>query len=131
MLKRYRKHRVVAGVLFVNISDQYDKIIAPKSITVATVLTGNKIDLSVADFVHPVTKIQVPVNILGGLHVIVPRGVAVETRGIGILGSFTGVKSQGIHSGQDRPLVIVEGMTVLGGVHVSINKSVPPVKIIY
>ena len=43
------------------------------------ILSGIHLDLLVADFVYPETKINAG-TILGGLKLIVPRNVRVETR---------------------------------------------------
>ena len=131
MLERSTKHRMVGGILFIETSDPHGKFVVPKSITVTSVLSGSRLDFSMADFVYPVTKIRITGGVLSDLKVTVPRGVAVETRGIGILGSFKGLKSQSVHAAHDGPMILVEGVTVLGTVKVVVNENVPPVKTIY
>ncbi|CAJ1934411.1 unnamed protein product [Cylindrotheca closterium] len=117
------------GVLFIGTPRQTGKFTVPKNISVVSVLDGTKIDLSVADFVHPVTTIRVFPSVLSGVKIIVPRGVRVETQGLGILGGIKGI-SQNIPVSHDGPKIIVQGITVLGGIKVSVNHNVPPVQIV-
>jgi hypothetical protein len=118
------------GVLFIQTPNYTKgKFVLAKSLNVGHILSGTKIDLSRADFVHPVSTIYAG-TILGGIEVIVPRGVRVETSGIGILGGFKGMRSQTVNAGQDAPLVVIKGLAILGGVNVVVNDDVPPVRIV-
>mmetsp|Transcript_10021 Transcript_10021/g.23425 ORF Transcript_10021/g.23425 Transcript_10021/m.23425 type:complete len:203 (-) Transcript_10021:320-928(-) len=120
------------GVLFVTLPTNYrGKFTVPKSIKAGHLLSDDKIDLSYADFVHPVTKITAGA-ILGGLKVVVPKGVRVEMQGIGILGSFEyRHKGQTVGVDHDSPLVVLKGFSILGGVDVKVNESVPPVRVMH
>jgi predicted membrane protein len=104
---------------------------SPKASTSVThILSGTKIDLSRADFVRPVSTIYVG-TILGGVKVIVPGGVHVKTSGIGIMSGLKGMRSQAVKAGgQDAPLVMINGLTILGRVKVVVNDDVPPVRIV-
>ena len=128
MLQRART-QAMGGILFIETSGSAGKFTLAKEIGVGRILGGDKIDLSRADFVHPITTITAG-TILGGLKVIVPRGVRVETRGLGILGGFKGLSNQTVHAGEQAPLVIIQGLSILGGVKVTLNEYVPPLKII-
>jgi len=119
-----------AGILFIQTPNYAKgKFALAKSLSVGHILSGTKIDLSRADFVHPITTIHAG-TILGGVKVIVPRGVRVETNGIGILGGFKGMQSQTVNAGQDAPLIVINGLAILGGVKVIVNTTVPPVRIV-
>jgi len=120
------------GVLFIQKSKTFrGKFTLGKNVNAAHILSGDKIDLSMADFIYPVTKIVVSA-ILGGVEVIVPRGVRVQANGLGILGGFEGTKSgQNLDIGQDAPLIVVKGVAILGGVDVKVNQDVPPIRIVY
>lgn len=132
MLERASKYQAMGGILFLATAcHKGGKFTLPKTIHCGQILTGNKLDLSRADFVFPVTTIIVG-TILGGMKVIVPRGVRVETTGFGILGGFKGLPSQTVNASQvdNAPLLIVQGLSILGGAKVSVNHDVPPVQVI-
>merc|ERR1719232_2096049 len=113
------------GVLFITIPiDFRGKFTVPKSIKLGHILSGDKIDLSRADFVHPVTNINAG-EILGGLE------VSVQMKGIGILGDFRyRHRGQTVGAEQDAPLIVLTGFSLLGGVEVKVNESVPPVRVV-
>ena len=132
MLERASSYQAMGGILFIGASGcTKGKFTLPKTIHCGQILTGNKLDLSIADFVHPVTTILVG-TILGGFKLIVPRGVRVETQGFGILGGFKGLRSQTVHAGEvdNAPLIVLQGAAILGGAKVVVNDSVPPVQVI-
>jgi hypothetical protein len=130
MLARANNRDFNLGILFVETTERKGKFTVAQSIDVLCILGGSTIDLSIADFVYPTTTIRVIPNVLSGLKIKVPRGVRVEMQGIGILGGMKGLKTQNIHVGQDGPVLIVQGVTVLGSVQVIVNDSVPPVKVV-
>ena len=130
MIQQASSASAVGGVLFIEMSASRGKYTVPKSITAGQVLNGQKIDLSLADFIYPTVTISVG-SVLSGLKVIVPRGVRVEVKGLGILGGFKGLSDgQNIHAGQDAPTVLIQGISILGGVKVRVNTDVPPVRVI-
>merc|ERR1711933_90556 len=117
--------RTSAGILFIQGSNNFrGKFTLAKTVNAGHIMSGGTIDLSMADFIHPVTKINVS-TLLGSVKVIVPRGVRVRSSGLSILGGFRGIQTgQNVDAGEDAPLAI------LGGIDVSINENVPPVRII-
>ena len=118
MVRLTSSNSAYGGVLFIQMScPNRRKFTVPKNVHVGQVLNGQTLDLSYADFVHPITTISVG-TVLGGCKVIVPRGVRVETKGLGILGGFKGLSSTAIHAGQDAPTVVVQGVSILAGVKV-------------
>ena len=129
MLRQTSSNSAYGGVLFIEMSCPKGKYTLPKFVHVGQVLNGQKLDLSYADFVYPITTISVG-TVLGGCKVIVPRGVRVETKGLGILGGFKGLSSTAIHAGQDAPTLVVQGVSILGGVKVTVNTNVPPVRVV-
>ena len=133
VLERAAHYQALGGILFLGVSGARTKgkFTVPQTIHCGQILTGNKLDLSKADFVHPVTTILVG-TILGGFKLIVPRGVRVDTNGFGILGGFKGIQSQTVHAGEvdNAPLIILHGFAILGGAKVSVNYDVPPVQVI-
>ncbi|MFF7449195.1 MULTISPECIES: DUF1707 domain-containing protein [unclassified Streptomyces] len=77
---------------------------------------GGEIDLREADFADREVEITC-VAIMGGIEVIVPPGVEVVVRGVGIMGGF----DERAHEEPDdpqAPRVIVTGLALMGGVEV-------------
>lgn len=77
---------------------------------------GGEIDLRDADFADRVVEINC-VAIMGGLEIIVPPGVEVEMRGIGVMGGFDH-REEGVTGDPGAPRVIVTGFAFWGGVGV-------------
>ncbi|CAB9524023.1 Domain of unknown function (DUF1707) [Seminavis robusta] len=132
MLDGFAKSKAMGGILVIETSDLKGKFTVPKTIQVGQILNGAKIDMSIADFVHPVTTI-VAGSVLGSLSITVPRGVRVESHGIALLGAFGGLKEgQTVHAGQieNSPLVVIKGVTILGGVTVKVNNEVMSIRVV-
>lgn len=126
--------RTSTGILFVQAGTDsfHGKFTAARNIFAGHVMSGDTIDLSLADFVHPVTKVRA-VAVMGHVRVIVPRGVRVRTAGVGILGEFRGSRPGGrsaVGADQEAPLVVLEGSAILGKAEVRVNEKVPPVIVI-
>jgi hypothetical protein len=77
---------------------------------------GGEIDLREADFADGEVEINC-VAIMGGMQVIVPPGVEVVVRGIGIMGGFDH-REDGVAGEPGAPRVIVTGFAFWGGVGV-------------
>jgi hypothetical protein len=77
---------------------------------------GGEIDLREADFAAGEVEINC-VAIMGGMQVIVPPGVEVVVRGIGIMGGFDH-REEGVPGDPGAPRVIVSGFAFWGGVGV-------------
>ncbi|MGW3145913.1 MULTISPECIES: DUF1707 SHOCT-like domain-containing protein [Streptomyces] len=77
---------------------------------------GGEIDLREADFADREVEINC-VAIMGGVQVIVPPGVEVVVRGIGIMGGFDH-REEGEPGEPGAPRVIVSGFAFWGGVGV-------------
>ena len=130
MLQQAADMDAMGGILFLMLNPKKGgKFTVPRTIHAGQILTGSKLDLSRADFVHPSTTIYAG-TILGAFHLTVPRGVRVEARGLGILGAIQGLSSQTVHAGQDAPVVILSGVAILGGIVVHVNEKVPPVRVV-
>jgi hypothetical protein len=126
------KTQAVAGVFGIETSSLKGKFTVPERIQVGQVFNGCKIDMSVADFVHPVTYITGGA-VFGGASLIVPKGVRVESHGVGIFGSFGSLKhGQTVHAGQvaDSPLVVIKGAAIFGSVSVKVNEYAPPIRVV-
>ncbi|MFE0509746.1 DUF1707 domain-containing protein [Streptomyces sp. NPDC058964] len=77
---------------------------------------GGEIDLREADFADREVEINC-VAIMGGMQVIVPPGVEVVVRGIGVMGGFDH-REEGVPGDPGGPRVIVTGFAFWGGVGV-------------
>lgn len=77
---------------------------------------GGEIDLREANFADREVEINC-VAIMGGMQVIVPPGVEVVVRGIGIMGGFDH-REEGAPGDPGAPRVIVTGFAFWGGVGV-------------
>jgi hypothetical protein len=79
---------------------------------------GTELDFREAVLPRGVTQVQV-VTIMGGVEIIVPPGVNVESHGIGIMGGFDSEGDQ-VHD-PDAPTVRIAGMAVMGGVEITVR----------
>ncbi len=77
---------------------------------------GGEIDLREADFADGEVVVNC-VAIMGGIDVIVPPGIEVVVRGVGVMGDFDHRES-GVPGEQGAPRVIVTGFAFWGGVGV-------------
>jgi len=77
---------------------------------------GGEIDLREANFADREVEINC-VAIMGGVNIIVPPGVEVVVRGIGIMGGFDH-REEGVPGEPGAPRVIVNGFAFWGGVGV-------------
>ncbi|CCK29774.1 hypothetical protein BN159_5395 [Streptomyces davaonensis JCM 4913] len=77
---------------------------------------GGEIDLRDANFADREVVINC-VAIMGGVNVIVPPGVEVATRGIGIMGGFD-QREDGVPGDPGAPRVVITGFAFWGGVGV-------------
>jgi hypothetical protein len=88
----------------------------PKRFTCFAFWGGGEIDLREANFADGEVEINC-VAIMGGVEVIVPPGVEVVVRGIGIMGGFDH-REEGVPREPGAPRVIVTGFAFWGGVGV-------------
>ncbi|MFG2788769.1 DUF1707 domain-containing protein [Streptomyces sp. NPDC048419] len=86
----------------------------PKQFTCVTLMGGGELDLREANFADREVEINC-VAIMGGVNIIVPPGVEVVVRGIGIMGGFDHRES-GVPGEPGAPRVIVNGFAFWGGV---------------
>ncbi len=77
---------------------------------------GGEIDLREANFADREVQINC-VAIMGGMKVIVPPGVEVVVRGIGVMGGFD-QREEGVPGDLGAPRVILTGFAFWGGVGV-------------
>ncbi|MEU5096139.1 DUF1707 domain-containing protein [Streptomyces sp. NPDC020996] len=88
----------------------------PRRFTCFAFWGGGELDLREADFADREVVINC-VAIMGGVNVIVPPGVEVVVRGIGVMGGFD-QRAEGAPGQPGAPRVIVTGFAFWGGVGV-------------
>ncbi|MFE9673565.1 DUF1707 domain-containing protein [Streptomyces sp. NPDC006259] len=88
----------------------------PRRFTAFAFWGGGEIDLREADFAAGEVVINC-VAVMGGLHVVVPPGVEVVVRGIGVMGGFDH-SAQGVPAAPGAPRVVITGFAFWGGVGV-------------
>ena len=89
----------------------------PKLINAVAIMGGIELDLRFAHFTVPVTEIQI-VAVMGGVEVIVPPGVRVESNGFAIMGGFG--NEVGEPASPNAPVVRLTGFAFMGGVEVRV-----------
>ncbi|MFF1544692.1 DUF1707 domain-containing protein [Streptomyces sp. NPDC058291] len=93
----------------------------PRRFTCVAFWGGGEIDLREADFSAGEVRITC-VAIMGGVQIVVPPGVEVLVRGIGVMGGFD-QRESGVPGDPGGPRVIVDGFAFWGGVGVERKKT--------
>ncbi|MEW2509254.1 DUF1707 domain-containing protein [Streptomyces sp. NPDC046870] len=88
----------------------------PRRYSCLTFMGGGELDLREADFAAGEVEIHCVV-IMGGVQVIVPPGVEVVVRGVGVMGAFEHPRDDGPPE-PGAPRVIIGGVAFWGGVGV-------------
>jgi DUF1707 SHOCT-like domain/Cell wall-active antibiotics response LiaF, C-terminal len=92
---------------------------APRRLSTMSIFGGTNIDLRKA--IVPQEGVTIScLCAFGGTDIVVPPGMRVTTRGIGIFGGFDRANNE--VDDPDAPSVIVEGFAVFGGVSVRIRQ---------
>ncbi|RXS77833.1 DUF1707 and DUF2154 domain-containing protein [Streptomyces sp. TM32] len=83
--------------------------------TAVCLMGGGELDLREANFAGPEVVISCWA-LMGGVSIVVPPGVEVDVRGLGIMGGFDAPDGEPGEPG--APRVIVKGLALMGGVGV-------------
>jgi hypothetical protein len=86
----------------------------------AAICGGVELDFREAMLPIGVTEITV-FSLWGGVDIIVPPGLQVESRGIGILGGFDHVTDSPVAPDPDSPVLRINGLAVMGGVGIAVR----------
>ncbi|HKJ02239.1 MAG TPA: hypothetical protein VJ997_07280, partial [Longimicrobiales bacterium] len=84
-----------------------------------SVMGGTELDFREASLAPGVTDVKV-FAIMGGVAIVVPPGVNVESRGIGIMGGFDHRADQD-DPDIDAPTLRISGLAIMGGVDISVR----------
>jgi hypothetical protein len=92
---------------------------APRSLTSLCIFGGSSIDFRKA--VVPENGVTIScLCLFGGIDVIVPPGMRVQTRGVGVFGGFDRASNE--IDDPYAPTIVVEGLALFGGVSVKIRE---------
>lgn len=86
---------------------------------VVAVMGGSLLDFREANLPPGDTNVVV-VAIMGGVEIIVPPGLRVESNGMGIMGAFEHVGQAG-EAGPGGPVLRISGAAVMGGVEIKVR----------
>ncbi|MGW1378295.1 DUF1707 SHOCT-like domain-containing protein [Streptomyces sp. NPDC002446] len=89
--------------------------------TAVCIMGGGEIDLREADFAGPEITLSCWA-FMGGVNILVPPGVEIDVRGLGIMGGFDS-REDGVPGDRGAPRVIVKGVALMGGV--GIERKLP------
>ena len=86
---------------------------------------GVELDFREALLPAGVTEVTA-IAIMGGIEIVVPPGVVVESEGIAILGGFDHAHGSATPS-PDAPILRIRGLALMGGVQIKVSEPHEPV----
>lgn len=92
----------------------------PEKLYALSLMGGVDLDFREAALLEGTTEVEV-LAIMGGVKIVVPDDIDVEVNGIGLMGGFEHVSHHG--PGEDRPLVRIKGLALMGGVSVKVKPA--------
>ena len=95
--------------------------LVPRVLKVLAVMGGAEIDLREARFAPGVTEIDVTA-FMGGVEIIVPRGVRVEVLGAAFMGGFEADAGDASALDASQPVLRVTGLAIMAGVEIKVRR---------
>lgn len=92
----------------------------PRKLYTLAVMGGAGLDFREARMPPGETEVNV-LAVMGGVEIIVPPGLAVQTHGFGLMGGFDAVDQVGDSTDPEAPRLLIRGMAVMGGVEVTVR----------
>jgi hypothetical protein len=92
----------------------------PRRLKVTTVFGGAELDFREARL-PPGPVDLVITSVMGGVHVVVPPGLAVEAYGSAVMGGFEEVHRSAPNLDPNAPLLRIHGLAVMGGVQIEMR----------
>jgi hypothetical protein len=96
-------------------SERTGSWIVPRQLKVVVLMGGAEIDLREARFGPGVTEIEIFV-VMGGVEIIVPPGVRVESMGAAFMGGFELKAGDATALSPSHPVIRLNGLAIMGGV---------------
>jgi len=106
-------------------SGMHGRFIVPLTINVTSVMSWATLDLSLAQFVHPISTINAS-SVCGMTRVKLPSGVNVELNGSGFCGSIN-LSSDYTQPVSGAPTVYVRGSASFAWTNFSFTNEAPPI----
>jgi len=91
----------------------------PAYLRVLAVMGGVELDFREAELYEGETVVDI-LAIMGGVNIIVPPDIDVETSGLGLMGGFASFSNRAEETG--APLLRIKGTAIMGGVEVKLKK---------
>ncbi len=114
-----RKFQVIAALM--GGTERKGTWIPPRKLSVPSIMGGVSLDFREARFGPGVTEVHA-LAFMGGIEIIVPPDLHVESSGLGIMGGFEGLDQQGTSNDSDLPTLRVQGLALMGGVEISVRR---------
>ncbi|MDB4891006.1 MAG: hypothetical protein JWL61_2861 [Gemmatimonadetes bacterium] len=108
-------------IAFMGGAERTGSWLVPRELKVWAALGGALIDLRDAKFAPGITEIDVTA-FMGGVEIIIPRGVRVETIGAAVMGGFGSNAGDATALDPAQPVLRVTGLAIMGGVEVKVQK---------
>jgi hypothetical protein len=88
-----------------------------RNVYVTTLMGGASLDFREASLDSGVTEVYV-LAIMGGVEIIVPPGLQVESNGIGVMGGFDHGHGATRNPDPNAPILRITGVAIMGGVEI-------------
>lgn len=101
-------------------SDRTGSWVPPRKLHTLAFMGGAGLDFREARFGPGVTEVNV-LAVMGGVDIIVPPGITVETSGFGVMGGFDGHSQTIASDDPSAPVLRIRGLAVMGGIDVKMR----------
>ena len=101
-------------------SDRSGTWVPARKLYTLALMGGAGLDFREARLGPGVTEVNV-LAVMGGIDIIVPPGVTVETSGFGIMGGFDGHSQTVASDDPSSPVLRIRGLAVMGGIDVKMR----------
>jgi hypothetical protein len=95
--------------------------LVPRILKVVAVMGGASIDMREARFSPGVTEIDITA-FMGGVEIIVPRGVRVEVLGAAFMGGFEASAGDARALDASQPVLRITGLAIMAGVEIKVRR---------